>query len=258
MSWDPSQYLKFSGHRLRPAVDLLARIAAESPRLVCDLGCGAGNVTRLLRGRWPNARIVGIDNSSEMLARAAAEAPDVDWVNADLAGWRPDAPPDVIFSNAALHWLDRHRPLFAALFAALAPGGTLAVQMPRNHSQPSHREMVDCARSGPWRDVLEPLLREEPVLRSGAYWDILAQAGAAPEAIDIWETDYLHALSGKDAVLEWVKGTALRPLLDALQEPWRSQFFDDYRRRVAAAYPQGPDGITLFPFRRLFIVARRA
>jgi len=255
MSWDPSQYLKFADQRRRPAIDLLARIAAESPKRVYDLGCGAGNVTRLLAERWPAARVTGVDSSAAMLDKARGEAPGIDWVQADLATWRPDAPPDLIYSNAALHWLDDHRTLFPALFKSLAPGGILAVQMPRNHGAASHTGMAEAARSGPWRATLEPLLRETPVQPPAIYFDILAAAGARA---DIWEVEYLQLLEGADAVVEWTKGTALKPLLDALDEPLRGQFLADYRARMAVAYPRRADGLTLFPFRRLFIVAVRS
>jgi trans-aconitate 2-methyltransferase len=254
VSWDPSQYLKFADQRRRPAIDLLARVAAASPRRVYDLGCGAGNVTRLLAERWPAARLSGVDSSASMLEKARAEAPNIEWIQSDLATWRPDAPPDVIYSNAALHWLDGHRTLFPALFNALAPGGTLAVQMPRNHGAASHTGMTEAARGGPWRATLEPLLRETPVQPPSVYFDILAGAGARA---DIWEVDYLQLLEGADAVVEWTKGTALKPLLDALDEPWRGQFMADYRARMAVAYPRRADGLTLFPFRRLFIVATK-
>lgn len=187
-----------------------------------------------------------------MLEKARAEAPGIEWVQADLATWRPDLPPDVIYSNAALHWLDGHRTLFPALFTALAPGGTLAVQMPRNHGAASHTGMAEAARSGPWRARLEPLLRETPVQPPAIYFDILAGAGARA---DIWEVEYLQLLEGADAVVEWTKGTALKPLLDALDEPLRGQFLAEYRARMAVAYPRRSDGLTLFPFRRLFIVA---
>ncbi|MBI2467250.1 MAG: methyltransferase domain-containing protein, partial [Candidatus Rokubacteria bacterium] len=163
MPWDPAQYLKFAGHRLRPAVDLLSRIDVATPAEVYDLGAGAGNVTRLLRERWPNARITGVDESQEMLAKAAAGAPEIVWQRADLATWRPPRPADVIYSNAALHWLGDHDRLFPGLLSALAPGGVLAVQMPRNFSAPSHTAIAEAVRGGPWRTRLEPLLRPAPV-----------------------------------------------------------------------------------------------
>lgn len=253
-AWDPRQYLRFSGDRLRPAVDLLNRIDLAEPKRIVDLGCGAGNVTVLLRERWPTAALTGVDGSAAMLARARDAAPDIEWAEADMAEWTPAAPPDLIYSNAALHWLGDHEALFPRLVDMLAPGGVLAVQMPRNFGAPSHTSMADAARSGPWRDRLEPLLRPPPVSEPDVYYGLLAPHAAT---IDIWETDYLQVLEGDDPVAEWTKGTWLRPLLDALEEPDRTGFEAAYRERVRAAYPRRADGRTLFPFRRLFLIAQR-
>ena len=254
MAWDPAQYLKFAGPRLRPAIDLLARIENEAPRQVYDLGCGAGNVTRFIAARWPAARITGIDSSSEMLAKARAELPQLDWQQADLAAWRPPSPPDVIYSNAALHWIEDHAPVFVALFESLAPGGTLAVQIPRNFAAPSHASMGEAARMGPWRPVLEPLLRPAPVAEPAFYYNLLTPLAAS---LDMWETEYLQVLEGEHAVKEYTKSTWLSPLLGALDEPMRSEFEDTYTRLVDAHYPRRADGKTLFPFRRMFIVATK-
>jgi trans-aconitate 2-methyltransferase len=251
--WDPAQYLKFAGHRLRPAIDLLSRIDTEDPAEVYDLGAGAGNVTRLIKDRWPDAHVTGVDDSQEMLAKAAAAAPEITWQRADLAAWQPAGRADVIYSNAALHWIVDHDRLFQDLVAALAPGGVLAVQMPRNFSAPSHTAIAEAARSGPWRARLAPLLRPAPVAEPAFYFDLLAPRVAA---LDIWETEYLQVLEGENPVKEWTKGTWLRPLLDALAEPERSGFEAAYAALVARAYPPRADGHTLFPFRRLFIVAR--
>ena len=252
MAWDPAQYLKFAGPRLRPALDLLQRIDVEAPACVYDLGAGAGNVTRLIKARWPDARVVGVDSSAEMLAKAAAENPTIEWQQADLAAWRPDRPAELIYSNAALHWLDDHDRLFAGLFDSLAPGGTLAVQIPRNFGARSHTSITETALDGPWRTVLEPLLRPSPVAEPAFYYDLLAPRAAA---LDIWETEYLQVLDGVNPVKEWTKGTWLLPLLAALDEPERSGFEAAYAARVAAAYPPRGDGKTLFPFRRLFMIA---
>jgi trans-aconitate 2-methyltransferase len=255
VAWDPAQYLKFAGPRLRPAIDLLQRIDAESPGTVYDLGAGAGNVTRLIAARWPAARIVGIDGSAEMLAKAAAENPQIKWQQDDLAIWRPERPADVIYSNAALHWLDDHDRLFPSLFTGLAPKGVLAVQIPRNFGAPSHTLITETARSGPWRQRLERLLRPAPVAEPEFYYDLLAPLAAS---LDIWETEYLQVLDGENPVKEWTKGTWLTPLLAALDEPERSAFETAYGERVAAAYPPRGDGKTLFPFRRMFLTATAA
>jgi trans-aconitate 2-methyltransferase len=249
--WDPGKYLEFAGPRLRPALDLLARVPLAAPGVVYDLGCGAGNVTRFLRDRWPAAAVTGVDGSAAMLRAAARAAPGVRWVEADLRGWRPDTRPDLIFSNAALHWLDDHAILFPRLVGELTPGGVLAVQMPRNHDAASHTAMVDAALGGPWRARLEPHLRRTPVAPPAAYYDILARHASA---LDIWETEYLQALEGEAPVVEWSRGSALKPLLDALEPPDRDAFLGDYAARVRAAYPRRADGRTLFPFRRLFII----
>jgi trans-aconitate 2-methyltransferase len=250
--WDPTQYLKFGDYRLRPALDLLARIEADEPAVVYDLGAGTGNVTRLLQERWPGARVTGVDDSPEMLAKARAAEPTISWQLADLATWAPSRPADVVYSNAALHWVAEHGRLFPALLRVLTPGGVLAVQMPNNFSAPSHTLVADAARSGPWRTKLEPLLRPPPVADLGVYHDLLTPLASS---LDIWETEYLHVLTGDDPVKEWVKGTWLRPLLDTLDEPERSAFEKSYAELVRVRYPSRADGRTLFPFRRLFIVA---
>jgi trans-aconitate 2-methyltransferase len=255
MAWDPAQYLKFAGPRLRPALDLLQRIDLEAPEIVYDLGAGVGNVTRLIASRWPNAHIIGVDSSAEMLAKAAVENPDIEWQQADLAGWRPDRPADIIYSNAALHWLDNHRELMVALLEGLKSGGVLAVQIPRNFAAPSHTLITETAFNGPWRAVLEPLLRPSPVAEPAIYYDLLVPRAAA---LDIWETEYLQVLDGPNPVKEWTKGTWLSPLLAALDEPLRSRFEAEYGGRVAAAYPPRRDGRTLFPFRRMFLIATAA
>lgn len=253
MAWDPTLYSSFAAPRLRPAVDLMARIGAEKPARVVDLGCGTGNVTRLLAGRWPQAQITGIDSSAEMLAAAARESATVTWSQADMGTWTPAGTVDVLFSNAALHWLDDHAGLFPRLAGMVTPGGWLAVQMPHNHYAASHALMAEAAAAGPWADKLVPLAGRFPVGDPGFYYDLLAPLA---QDLDIWETEYLHVLDGDDPVVRWTMGTALRPLLDAIDGEWRQGFLEEYRARVAAAYPRRADGKTLLPFRRLFLVAR--
>jgi trans-aconitate 2-methyltransferase len=258
VAWDPSQYLKFAGQRLRPALDLLARIPLDNPTTVVDLGCGAGNVTRRLAERWPQARITGVDASTEMLTEARAALPNVEWIEANLAEWRPQARVDVIYSNAALHWLPDHNTQFLRLLDDLAPGGVLAVQMPRNFGAPSHTSVAAAARAGPWRATLEQLLKPPPAHEPAFYYDLLV---AHCSFLDIWETEYLQVLEGDHAVAEWTRGTWLKPFLDALDgapdREWRAGFEREYVRLVDAAYPRRADGKTLFPFRRVFMVATK-
>jgi trans-aconitate 2-methyltransferase len=252
MSWNPQQYSRFAGQRLRPALDLVARIPAEHPQTVADLGCGTGNVTRILRSRWPVARITGVDGSPQMLAEARKGEADISWEHAELRFWNPAEKYNLVFSNAALHWLDDHPALFARLAGYIEHDGVLAVQMPRNFAAPSHTLMHELASSPPWRDALAGLLRPMPVLEPAAYYGILAPR---VRDLDIWETEYLQVLEGENPVAEWTKGTWLAPLLAALAPSAGAAFESEYRQRVAKAYPRQADGKTLFPFRRLFIVA---
>ena len=256
-SWDAAQYLRFAGERMRPALDLLHRIPDTlTPRRVVDLGCGTGEITLALKQRWPEAEVTGLDSSAAMLDKARALGGEVSWTQGDIADWAPDAPYDLIFSNAALQWLNGHEALFPRLLAALEPGGVLAVQMPRNYAAPSHRLMRETAAEAPWAERLRAILRAEPVLPPERYYDLLAPLASH---LDLWETEYLHILEGEAPVLDWVKGTGLRPLLDALTDPAeRADFTARYQRHLAEAYPRRPDGKTLFPFRRLFLIARRA
>ncbi len=254
MAWDPTQYLAFEQERMRPALDLLVRVALEAPRTVVDMGCGPGTVTKALKDRWPQAQVTGVDASPEMLARARDEAPDISWVEADLATWCPEAPADLLYSNAALHWLDDHETLFPRIFGHVAPGGFLAVQMPRNWQAPSHTCITETVLDGPWRAALEPLLRPSPSHAPGVYYDLLAPSATS---LEFWETDYCQILEGDNPVLDFMKGSQLKRFLDALEEPQRADFEAAYGARVAAAYPKRADGKTLFPFRRLFILAGR-
>jgi trans-aconitate 2-methyltransferase len=256
VSWDPTQYLRFADHRTRPALELLARIEAGAPRLVVDLGCGAGNVTAYLRARWPQARIVAVDSSPQMLDRARRDHPDlrVEWIEADASAWTPDDDVDVIYSNALVHWLDEHDQLLPRWLGYLAPTGELALQMPRNHARPSHTCAVEAAAAGPWAERLRSLVRPEPVGSPRTYHRLLAPLA---RRIDLWETDYVHALAGPDAVVEWTRGSLLRPLLAVLDDVEAVAFEDEYRARVRDAYPAEPDGTVLMPFRRLFLVAAR-
>ncbi|MDP6821813.1 MAG: methyltransferase domain-containing protein [Dehalococcoidia bacterium] len=253
MPWDPAQYLKFADHRLRPAIDLINRIDLESPEVVYDLGAGTGNITEMLAERWPGARVIGVDSSSEMLERAE-RIDNLEWRAADIGSWRPDERADLIFSNAALHWLTGHEKLFSGLMSSVATGGLLAIQMPRNFGALSHTSISKAALDGPWRSTLEPLLRPAPVEPPEYYVRVLSPMASS---LDVWETDYIQVLNGDNPVKEWTKGTWLMPLLSALEEPWRGEFESAYAELVEKAYPKESDGTTLFPFKRMFIVARK-
>jgi trans-aconitate 2-methyltransferase len=252
MSWNPERYLAFGGERTRPAVDLLARVPLAAPARVADLGCGPGNSTALLAARWPDAEVIGIDSSREMLAKAEADGIRASWQQADIASWTPDAPFDLLFSNAALQWVPDHAGLLPRLLGHLRPGGVLAVQMPRNFAAPSHTLLRAVANEGPWAERLAPRLDGKPVAAPECYHDLLAPHAAA---LDIWQTEYMHVLDGDDPVLSWVRSTALRPVSAALNAAEQAGFEAEYARRLRAAYPRRPDGHTLFPFRRLFMVA---
>jgi trans-aconitate 2-methyltransferase len=256
MAWDPAQYRKFGGERLRPALDLMARIPLEKPGKIVDLGCGTGNVTKILAATWPEAKIIGIDNDRAMLEASRQTAPEIEWREGDIAAWPAASDPayDLVFTNAALHLVPKHRELFPRLIAALAQGGVLAAQMPNNFAFPSHLSIAQTVEEGLWRERLSPLLLRNPLLSIAEYRNLLAPLVAE---IDIWETEYLHILSGPDPVREWVKGTALRPLLAALSAPEAEEFLTKLGESLRQAYPQEADGKTLFPFRRVFLVARR-
>jgi trans-aconitate 2-methyltransferase len=254
MVWNPQQYLKFSGHRLRPAVDLLMRIPDFAVKRVADLGAGAGNVTKLIKERWPEAAVTAVEGSAEMVAAGRKAAPEVEWRHEDLGHWRPANRYDVVYSNAALHWLPDHEKLFPSVMETVEPGGILAVQMPRNFGAPSHVLIGETALNGPWRSQLEHLVTPPPVMEPGFYHSLLAPLS---QNIDIWETEYLQVLEGENPVKEWTKGTWLTRYLDVLQGPDKAAFEAAYGERVAKAYPRNAQGQTLFPFRRLFMVAQR-
>lgn len=253
MSWDPALYLRFADQRLRPALDLLARIDLEAPKGIIDLGCGAGNVTLHLQRRWPGAQITGVDNSPSMLAKARDTSPSIEWVQAELATWAPLEPPALIYSNAALQWVDDHARIFPRLARSVAPGGVLAVQMPHQNGAPSHQAAFKLAKTSRWSTLLAPVLRETPVAEAQQYYDWLAPHVSA---LDIWETEYSQIMHGENPVADWTSGTFLLPFLDALQGAERESFDTQYRAAILDAYPKRADGSTVFPFRRLFMVAR--
>ncbi len=249
-NWDPDQYLHFADHRIRPALDLLSRIPLIDPETVWDLGCGTGNITRLLRERWPGADVTGLDSSSEMLEQAR-ELPGITWVRGPIEDWAPRGPVGVIFANASLHWVPDHERLFPRLAGHLTPGGVLAVQMPRNFDLPSHALLYETARDPDWADRVGHLSTDPAVQEPTRYYEFLT---ATCESVEVWETIYVQVLSGPDPVAQWTRGTAARFYLEELG-PDAEAFMADYAARLREAYPLRPDGTTLFPMRRLFVVA---
>ena len=250
--WNPDQYMKgaMGDLRTRPAVDLLNRVMHDAPRRAVDLGCGPGNSTRLLRARWPGAEVCGIDNSPAMLAKASAADAAINWQLCDIAEWQPAAGTDIIFANAALHWVPDHAGLFARLARALPPGGVLAVQMPNNFAAPSHALIGEVASQPEFQAALAGKLLGDFVQPPTFYHGLLRGLSGQ---VDVWETEYLQSLIGEDPVLEWVRGTALLPVQENLSGADFRSFTERYRARLRQAYPMGSDGITVFPFRRMFI-----
>jgi trans-aconitate 2-methyltransferase len=260
--WDPGQYQLFAGYRARPFHDLLARVGAAGPGLVADLGCGPGELTAALAERWPGAEVTGVDSSPEMIASArelqAAAAPGsaaarVSFTLGDLRDWRPERPAGVIVANAVLQWLPDQLAVLAGWPARLAPGGWLALQVPGNFDQPGHEIIRRLAAAPRWRPVLGGLELNRQTVQPADYLDVLARAGCE---VDVWETTYLHVLPGADPVLEWYKGSGLRPVLAALSPVQAQEFLAEYGALARAAYPPRAYG-TVLPFRRVFAVARK-
>jgi trans-aconitate 2-methyltransferase len=253
--WSPEQYRHYADERRRPFLELLNRIGADAPSYVVDLGCGPGALTKILLGRWPTATIEGIDSSPEMI-RAAQEfvRPGLSFELGDIAAWTPRRPVDVLMSNAALQWVPGHLELMPRLIEGIVPGGWLGFQVPGNFDSPSHTLLHDLRNSSRWRSLVGD--DRVPGAGSAAPADYLARLVDLGCSVDAWETTYLHVLPGEDAVLDWVKGTALRPILDALGEGEdHVEFVAEYAAALRAAYPRHPYG-TVFPFRRIFVVAR--
>jgi trans-aconitate 2-methyltransferase len=253
--WQPILYKRFAGERERPALDLIQRVPLDDPGFILDLGCGAGNVTALLRARWPRACLMGMDHSPAMLTAARAALPDVDFIEGDAANWRSPEPVDLLFTNAVLQWLPDHERLFPRLFEQVKPGGILAVQMPRNFDRPSHLLMLETAKAGPWRTKLAAQIERPRQVEEPAFYARLV--ASLTEMSDIWEIDYLMRLQGDNPVVTWTRATGLRPFMAPLDEDERKRFEADYAARILAAYPPESDGSTLYAFRRLFILAAR-
>jgi len=275
--WDPGTYLRFGSERARPFFDLLSRVGADAPGFVADLGCGPGNLTAVLAARWPGARVLGVDSSPEMIGAARAElaAPEaggpegtaaqaaglgaaavpagrLEFRLADIRAWQPEQPVDVITCNAVLQWIPGHRELLTSWAGWLAPGGWLAFQLPGNFDQPSHTILRELAGTPRWRSQLQGVQLNRQAGDPADYLALLAGAGCE---VDAWETTYLHVLPGEDAVVDWYRGSGLRPVLSALSPAEAEEFLAGYRDLIRVAYPPAPYG-TVLPFRRVFVVAQ--
>jgi trans-aconitate 2-methyltransferase len=252
MRWDPTAYARYADHRNRPFFDLTARVDVESPATVVDLGCGSGELTLTLAERWPDATVRGLDSSVEMIDKASGTA-KVTFVVGDAQDFDATGT-DVLVSNAMLQWVPGHQELLARWSEQLNPGGRLAFQVPANFDAPSHRLMRELAESPGWRDRLGGVLRgADSVATPQVYLQLMIEQGLRA---DVWQTEYLHVLPGPDPVLEWVRGTGLRPVLAALDEPDAAAFSTEYGAALRAAYARQPYG-TVFGFTRTFVVASK-
>jgi trans-aconitate 2-methyltransferase len=254
--WDADLYLRFSDERTRPSVDLAARVEISDPARIIDLGCGPGNSTAVLQRRWPGARITGLDNSPDMIAAASRSYPHIEWLIGDIAAWSAEAPFDVVFSNAALQWAPDHDPLIPRLFAQVASGGALAVQIPATFDSAPHREIFHTAADPSWRHLMGPALSVFSKEPPSFYYDLLQPLS---ERLEMWETEYYHIMESPQSIIEWFRGTGLRPFLAALEnEEQKKRFEELLLERFSLAYHRQKDGRILFPFRRLFIIAYKA
>lgn len=250
--WDAQQYLKFEDERTRAARDLLAQIPVQDARGVVDIGCGPGNSTELLARRWPQAKITGIDTSADMLRQARERLPQHTFIEANISHWAPPPGTDVLFANAIFQWVSNHLKQLMRLAMALPDGGSMAVQMPDNMDEPSHVLMREVARLPQFHTQLAHALEARGELpKPGVYYDALRPLC---RRIDIWHSVYNHVLEDAPAIVEWVKGTGLRPFLDPLEIPERREFLEAYTARIAASYLPQADGKVLLRFPRIFIV----
>jgi len=252
--WDAGQYLFFANERTQPALDLVARIESEAPARIVDLGCGPGNSTGLLLARWPQAAVTGIDNSPEMLAAAGRDHPDIMFAPADIATWSPVKRYELVFSNAALQWVGDHAAVVGRWLAAVAPGGALAVQMPRNHDFATHRLMRRVAAEGPWAARLIGARDPSPVKAPEFYYDRLAPLS---RRFVLWETNYIQIMDGVGDIIRWLQGTGLRPFLARLDAQEQGNFLDRYAALLTEEFPPQVDGRILLPYPRLFFIAYR-
>lgn len=252
--WRPEDYLRFNDERSRPARDLLARVPLKAPELVYDLGCGPGNSTALLLAAYPQAKLVGLDNSPAMLAKARKDLPQVEFRESDIAAWPGDSNANLLYANASFQWVPGHVSVLLRLLKGMKAGGVLALQMPDNMDEPCHRMMHETAEAGPWANALRNAAGAREIIRSPIEYYTLLKPNC--RSLDIWHTAYYHVLDGVQGVVDFFSTTGLRPYLDPLDETMRRQFIDVYRANLATAYPPVPGGKVLMRFPRIFIVAQ--
>ena len=252
--WNATHYLKYGSERTRAAIDLAARIALDSPDAIVDLGCGPGNSTQILRARWPQASICGVDNSPEMLATARESFPDQNWMLADLSEWEPKQPTNLIYANAALQWVGNHGPVVRKLLSLVAPGGALAFQIPSSTFATVRRLIYDISFDTAWTDRLAAARTALTMESPAFYYDELV---ADSSSLDVWEAEYQHVMESKEAIIDWISSTGLRPFLVVLSAAEQTAFVQQLRDKVEEAYESRIDGKVLFPFRRTFVIAYR-
>lgn len=253
--WNPNQYLKFGSERTQPAIDLLNRVSLDSPNHIIDLGCGPGNSTTLLKQRWASATVSGLDSSAKMIQKAKLEHPSINWIHQDVSEWNPDKKYDLVFSNAALQWVEDHAILFPKLYTNLEIGGQLAVQLPYHWDSSLNLDVVEVSKNPEWDKRMGPartaLIRES----ISFYYDLVSSVA---EDFHIWTTEYYHIMESHKAILEWISGTGLRPYMELLEtEQERDQFKNQLLQRFENSYSKQIDGKIIFPFKRLFILATR-
>ena len=259
VQWNAQLYSRFEDERTRPAAELLARVPlADDAAYVVDIGCGPGNSTELLARRFVHAQVLGVDNSQDMLTAARARLANARFELSDIDSWQPEKIngrlPDLIFANAALQWVPDHEQLLPRLLGMLAPGGVLAIQMPDNREEPTHRLMRAVAAEQPWADHIgDPHAVRTDLLALNDYYDLLARDAQ----VDVWRTAYQHPMDSAEAIVQWVRGTGLRPFLEPLNPELQASFLTEYTSRIDAAYGKRSDGKRLLAFPRLFLVARR-
>ncbi len=251
-TWDPQQYLKFKNERTQPSVDLVARVRIDHPNTIIDIGCGPGNSTQVLYQRWPNAEITGVDNSREMIEKARRDYPHQKWLLADASKLELDRTYDVVFSNAVLQWIPDHDLLIPRLFAIVNPKGSLAIQVPANNESPVHRALLTVSSRGKWSRFISGAERQLTYRTAEYYYNILSPLSSE---FDLWEIVYHHVLASQAGMIEWYKGTGMRPFLERLpDDESRKEFEDEMLTEFKQFYPIQKDGKVLYPFKRIFFV----